>query len=204
MTLPSCDEVEKEISDILPLLAAALNAGNQAFWTDCGAVAHRFNAGTRARMIVDLTGHELRTILDGKLGFHISSDSQTTTLYHKKYVLRTHKLSPENAVAKNDTQAWLDFNDNTLPNNALPDDVMLFPEMKSPPVTLYLGYHENLADRFHPDFYLVCPNGDSPHWTIPLGKGTEPLAPEQLSLAGDSTTEIAVVPKGNPETKTGS
>ena len=190
MAVCSIEDAQKELSAIFPDLLEAMDKGNQKYWTVCAPILDRLTTGCRARVIAECIGHELRRIFDGKTDIHFPPDSQTTTMHYKqRFYFRTHKLSPENAVALNYNQACLAFNDNNLFSGILPE-----------PVGLFLGYHENLANHFNPEFMLICPNGDEPYWAMPLGMGTEP-PPEQLPVPAVTGAETQVVTRKGQDNK---
>jgi hypothetical protein len=181
-------QAEKELSEHFPSFINAVATANGHFWTTYAKDMHRTSGRSRANILCDWIGDELRKGLIGKTNIAFPDHYKTMSIaIGQNWYLRAHKLNEGGIVAVNDTQTCLAFVDNDLKDAVIPG----FPDSAT---VIYLGYVENVSDPLSPRIILSCPDGagEEPAWAIELG--TAPPIPVGLPTEGEEH-ETRIVPK---------
>lgn len=181
-------QAERELVGHFPSFIKAVSAANSHLWQTYASDMHRTSGRSRANLLCDWIGDELKKEMTGKENITFPDHYKTTSMAigHNWY-LRPHKLDEAGVVAVNDTQACLAFVDNDLKMQTIPG---------TPPsaTVIYLGYVENISNPLEPRVVLTCPDGagEEPAWAIELGTASAP--PVQLPQETEAEG-TRVVPK---------
>ena len=183
------DQAQHELGELFPSLLKAVSAAVSHLWQDYAADMYRTSPRSRASVLCDWIGDELKKELFGRSGIAFREHYKTTSMAigHNWY-LRPHKVDDSFAVAVNDTQACMALADNKLVEDTIPG---------TPPsaTVIYVGYVENVADPLRPRVFLICPDGagEEPAWEIELGTASPPEPTEMQPEA--ETEETRIVPR---------
>lgn len=188
MTIRTVDQASAELGPYFEFFRDAVSAATGHFWRKYRDDAHRLTARSRANIMCDLIGDELKRLIGGKAKVGIIDHFAVASFYFgSNWVVRVHKMDADCRVATNDTQICLQLNENDL------DDISL-PGVDEKASVVFLGYIDNPASPEAPEVMLSCPNGDVPAWSISLGI-VAPPTPEELPQPQTATDGTRVVPK---------
>lgn len=179
-------EAERELGAHFPSFIKAVSAANSHLWRTYASDMHRTSARSRASLLCDWIGDELKKEMTGKPGIAFPDHYKTTSVaIGQNWYLRPHKLDEAGVVAVNATQACLALIDNNLET---------IPGTPPSATVIYLGYVENISNPLEPRAVLTCPDGpyEEPSWAIQLGTASPP----PVELPQETETEgTRVVPK---------
>lgn len=181
-------QAERELADHFPCLIKAVSAANSHLWQKYASDMHRTSGRSRANLLCDWIGDELKKEMTGKPGIAFPDHYKTTSMaIGQNWYLRPHKLDEAGVVAVNETQTCLALVDNDLKMKTLPGT-------PASATVIYLGYVENVANPLEPRVILTCPEGagEEPAWAIALGTASAP--PIEMQQKAE-VEETRVVPK---------
>lgn len=196
MTIRTREQCEADLGSKFPAILDAASVAIGHYWEAYRADVHRLRDGTRANMLCDLIGDELRKRFDGMSGVKCFDRYKVLNLefgtsepnWKANWMMKAHKVDEDFKSSPNDTQLCLDLNDNNV--ERLP-----FPEA----TVIYVGYKVNPAAPMLPEIMIICPRGAAePHWVISLGRATPPTAielPQTPTAPPTDGTKVVVRPE---------
>lgn len=196
MAIRSVEQATKDLGPYFDLYLKAVSIATSHYWSHYREDAHRTRNGSRANLLCDWIGDELKKLIAGLPEIGVV-DRFDVACFHfgPEWAMKVHKLDAKGFSATNDTQTCLELNDNNLRAATIPG----IPEDAT---YVSLGYIDIPAAPEFPEVMLVCPDGDKVAWSISLGRVTPPAPiemPREPEPEPEDGTRVVVKVPGKEE-----